>query len=100
MNAIRKDVTVKKDSKVQHVGKILFGLFALVVIASIGLGAPEAAAASSKIYDQAQKRWVAYTPQKAREFFKRHKQTPDAFRRKVVKFRTAEKPGTIARDLL
>ncbi|MGI9462912.1 MAG: L,D-transpeptidase [Aestuariivirgaceae bacterium] len=59
---------------------------------------PDAIAASSKIYDQAQKRWVAYTPQKAREFFKRHKQTPGAFRRQIVKCRTAEEPGTIIID--
>lgn len=62
------------------------------------LGTQEAWSASSKIYDLEQKRWVTYTPKRAREFFRRHKQTPDTFRRKIVKFRTAEKPGSIIID--
>ncbi len=72
----------------------------LALIAGLGLVPTmgEARAESSKIYDQAQKKWVTYTPERAREFFRRHKRTPDNFRRQIVRFRTAEQPGTIIID--
>ena len=73
---------------------------ALALIAGrvLTLASQASFAASSKIYDQVQRKWVNYTPEKAREFFRRHKQTPNTFRRRTVKFRTAEQPGTIIID--
>lgn len=68
--------------------------FALI----ISLTTEELLAASSKIYDQQKRRWVEYTPDRAREFYRRHDQSPASFRRQVVPFRTAEKPGTIIID--
>ncbi len=62
------------------------------------LAAGDAIAASSKIYDQQARRWVDYTPERAREFFSRYNQTPSNFRRQMVPFRTAEPPGTIIID--
>ena len=81
-----------------RIAKSLAVSLGVLTVVSMMFTVPGAIAASSKIYDQAQKRWIAYTPNKAREFFKRHKQTPSAFRRQIVKFRTAEKPGTIIID--
>ncbi len=77
--------------------KLSFG-FVLAVGLALPMMVQDAYAASSKIYDQNQRRWVAYTPERARQFFMRHKQTPETFRRQIVKFRTAEKPGTIIID--
>ncbi len=58
----------------------------------------QAFAAASKIYDSEQRKWVEYTPARAQDFYRRHNQTPNTFRRQVVQFRTAEKPGTIIID--
>jgi lipoprotein-anchoring transpeptidase ErfK/SrfK len=71
---------------------------ALALALIISLVAQDASAASSKIYDQRSGRWVEYTPDRAREFYQRHNQTPANFVRQVVPFRTAEKPGTIIID--
>ncbi len=64
----------------------------------VSLAAHEAFAASSKIYDQQERRWIEFTPERAKAFYKRHNQTPASFSRQVVPFRTAEKPGTIIID--
>ena len=72
----------------------------LAMMAALWVSAATALAqvSTSKIYDQEQRRWVTYTPELARSFYRRHQQTPENFRRTVVKFRTAEKPGTIIID--
>ncbi len=91
--------TQEKDmGRVQNLVKRLIP--SLVLAAGLGLSfvVQDVLAASSKIYDQNQHRWVSYTPDRARQFFKRHNQTPDNFRRKIVKFRTDETPGTIIID--
>ena len=72
--------------------------FLLGAILTLPVAIDHAMAASSKIYDHEQRRWVEYTPSRAQKFYRRHNQTPDTFRRQVVKFRTAEKPGTIIID--
>lgn len=98
MNAQAKPLQQKgRRTLPKSVGKLAPGL-ALIAGLVLALATQEAFAASSKIYDQVQRKWVNYTPDKAREFFRRHKQTPDTFRRRIVKFRTAERPGTIIID--
>ena len=53
----------------------------------------------TQIYDPKSRKWVNYDSRKAREYYARNKkQPPEAFRMQVVKFRTAEKPGTIIID--
>lgn len=55
-------------------------------------------AAKTQIYDASQQKWVDYDPSLAVGYYQTHKQAPKEFRRQVVKFRTAEKPGTIIID--
>lgn len=59
----------------------------------------EQAMAKTQIYDPKSRKWVNYDSRKAREYYTRNKkQPPEAFRAQVVRFRTAEKPGTIIID--
>ena len=55
-------------------------------------------AAKTQIYDARQNKWVDYDPSLAVGYYQTHKQAPKEFRRQVVKFRTAEKPGTVIID--
>ncbi len=59
---------------------------------------PLAALAQTQIYDSKTKKWVNYDKRKARQYFSRNNQVPEAFRRQMVPFRTAEVPGTIIID--
>ncbi|MGO4619623.1 L,D-transpeptidase [Ensifer sp. 2YAB10] len=68
-----------------------------VLAAALTLG-PLAAWAQTQIYDARTKKWVNYDKKKARQYFARNNQLPEAFRRQVVTFRTAEQPGTIIID--
>ena len=54
--------------------------------------------AATEIYDAKTRKWVKYDRATARKMFARNGQPPEAFRRQMVKFRTAEKPGTIIID--
>jgi len=68
---------------------ILLSLFSWSTVASF---------AATEIYDSKTRKWVKYDKATARKMFARNKQPPEAFRRQIVKFRTAEKPGTIIID--
>jgi lipoprotein-anchoring transpeptidase ErfK/SrfK len=57
-----------------------------------------ASLAETEIYDSKTRKWVKYDRATARKMFARNQQPPEAFRMQVVKFRTAEKPGTIIID--
>ena len=69
----------------------------VMLAAGVCLG-PLVALAQTQIYDARTKKWVNYDKKKARQYFARNNQLPEAFRRQVVPFRTAEKPGTIIID--
>ncbi|NNE24323.1 MAG: L,D-transpeptidase [Rhizobiales bacterium] len=90
--------TIGSSSLVRPAGKKFLCVLMLVAGFLLPLTVHEVFAASSQIYDQTQRKWVAYTPDLARQFYRRHNQTPETFRRQVVPFRTAEKPGTIIID--
>jgi lipoprotein-anchoring transpeptidase ErfK/SrfK len=69
-----------------------------VVLAGL-LGATAIAlAAGTQVYNPQTRQWINYDRTKAYQYYKRHKQVPESFRRQVVKFRTAEQPGTIIID--
>ena len=71
---------------------------AAVVLAGL-LGATAIAlAAGTQVYSPQTRQWINYDRTKAYQYYKRHKQVPESFRRQVVKFRTAEQPGTIIID--
>ena len=72
-------------------------LFAGAFAAALSLGIL-AAAADTLIYDAQTNKWVKYDKQTARKYYARNKQPPEAFRRQTVRFRTAERPGTIIID--
>jgi lipoprotein-anchoring transpeptidase ErfK/SrfK len=65
---------------------------------ALGFAAYAAFAAGTQIYDPKTRQWVDYDKNTARKYFARNKQVPDAFRRQIVTFRTAEEPGTIIID--
>ncbi len=69
---------------------------ALLVVTAAGTALAQAFA--TQIYDPTTRKWVDYTPQTAVKYYRAHGQTPEEFRRQVVTFRTAEKPGTIIID--
>ncbi|MEM8665669.1 MAG: L,D-transpeptidase [Pseudomonadota bacterium] len=62
------------------------------------LGIFASAAQATQIYDPTNKRWVNYDPNRAARYYQMHGSVPSEFKRQVVKFRTAEKPGTIIID--
>lgn len=70
----------------------------LAVLGMIAVGMTLAYAAQTQIFDPKTRKWVDYDKRKAYQFYAAHKQVPETFRRQVVDFRTAEKPGTIIID--
>jgi lipoprotein-anchoring transpeptidase ErfK/SrfK len=89
-----RSVTVRDDDR-RVAGRRLFVGTALVMAA---IGATLAFAAQTQIFDPQTRKWVDYDKTKARKYYAAHKEVPEAFKRQVVKFRTAEKPGTIIID--
>ena len=59
---------------------------------------PLVALAQTQIYDSKTHKWVNFDKKTARKYYARNSQPPEAFRRQVVPFRTAEPPGTIIID--
>lgn len=55
-------------------------------------------AAETQVYNPKTRTWVDYGRTEATKYYRQHKQVPEAFRIQTVKFRTAEKPGTIIID--
>jgi lipoprotein-anchoring transpeptidase ErfK/SrfK len=72
----------------------------LAVVLALGLifSTVASLAAGTQVYDPKTRQWTDYNRTKAYQYYKLHKQVPDAFRQQVVKFRTAEQPGTIIID--
>lgn len=57
-----------------------------------------AALAQTQVFNPQTREWIDYDRNDAIRYWRKHGQTPEAFRRQVVTFRTAEKPGTIIID--
>ena len=73
-----------------------FALFACLAVATAGVALAQAF--QSEIYDQASGRWVPYDPRQAQRYYRSYGSVPKEFRRQLVDFKTAEKPGTIIID--
>ena len=72
-------------------------LAAAAMIAALTIAAfPQAF--ETQIFDPIKRQWVNYDPKQAMKYYQAHGQTPEEFRRQIVDFRTAEKPGTIIID--
>ncbi|MEO1105969.1 MAG: L,D-transpeptidase [Pseudomonadota bacterium] len=67
-------------------------------VAAMGLCLAVSAANATEIFDPRTKTWVQYDPARAMRYYQAHGHVPGDFRRQVVPFRTAEKPGTIIID--
>jgi lipoprotein-anchoring transpeptidase ErfK/SrfK len=67
----------------------------VLLVPALGIGV---AHAETQIYDAKTKKWLKYDRATARRIYARNNQPPEAFRRQVVRFRTAERPGTIIID--
>ena len=89
-----RSVTATGDDRRVAGRRLVVG--AALVMAAIG--ATLAFAAQTQIFDPQTRKWVDYDKTKARKYYAAHKEVPEAFKRQVVKFRTAEKPGTIIID--
>jgi lipoprotein-anchoring transpeptidase ErfK/SrfK len=85
-------IEMKKSTRMRQTA------LAIMVSTAIGLGAVATASAETQIYNPKTHKWEKYDRKKARDYYARNKQVPEAFRMQVVKFRTAEKPGTIIID--
>lgn len=57
-----------------------------------------AQALETQIFDPATRTWVTYDPRQAVKYYRAHGQAPEEFQRRIVDFKTAEKPGTIIID--
>lgn len=55
-------------------------------------------AAGTQVYDPKTRKWTNYDKTEAYKYWRKNKQVPPAFQRQVVRFRTAEQPGTIIID--
>src|SRR5215218_4890081 len=80
----------------RRIARRRFAIAAALVAAVVGTTL--AFAAQTQIFDPQTRKWVDYDKKKARKYYAAHKEVPEAFKRQVVKFRTAEKPGTIIID--
>ena len=67
-------------------------VFAFVATAAL------AQAFNTQIYDSVNRKWIDFSPKAAARYYRAHGQSPEEFQRRVVSFRTAEKPGTIIID--
>jgi lipoprotein-anchoring transpeptidase ErfK/SrfK len=75
----------------------LCGVAALVAAAVVATTA-QTQTFQTQIYDPIKRQWVDYDPKQAMKYYQAHGQTPEDFRRQIVDFRTAEKPGTVIID--
>ncbi|WP_375143831.1 L,D-transpeptidase [Acuticoccus sp. MNP-M23] len=57
-----------------------------------------AASAATEIFNPRSKTWMKYDPKLAMRYYQMKGGVPEDFKRQVVDFRTAEKPGTIVID--
>jgi lipoprotein-anchoring transpeptidase ErfK/SrfK len=89
-----RSVTVKDDDRRVADRHLVLGA---ALVAAV-IGTTLAFAAQTQIFDPQTHKWVEYDKKKARKYYAAHKEVPEAFKRQVGKFRTAEKPGTIIID--
>ncbi len=75
-------------------------ILSALVLAGVGVAsfAGLTWAAGTQVYNPATRQWSDYNRSKAYQYYKKNGQVPEAFRRRVVPFRTAEEPGTIIID--
>ncbi|RWC33613.1 MAG: L,D-transpeptidase [Mesorhizobium sp.] len=71
---------------------------ALLMAAGLAVSVSIALAAGTQVYNPQTRQWTDYDRTKAYKYYKLHKEVPEAFRPQMVKFRTAEIPGTIIID--
>lgn len=80
---------------IRHIGyRILPALAAVAMTAAFAY----AQAFGTQIYDSTTRKWIAYSQDEALKYYRKNGRTPEEFRRQIVDFRTAEKPGTIIID--
>ncbi len=79
--------------------RLLAGIGAATGLAMMGRSTQtDAAVFETQIFDPQTRQWVSYDPSRAMEYYQAHGHAPEAFRRQLVNFRTAEAPGTIIID--
>ncbi|RJT28775.1 L,D-transpeptidase [Mesorhizobium waimense] len=71
---------------------------ALLLAAPLALATAAPPGAATQVFDPITHKWVDYDRKKALKYYAAHKEVPEAFRMQMVKFRTAEVPGTIIID--
>ena len=85
-------------AKVSQLLKSLLGGRSKWVLAALLAFVVPAFAIETLIYDAEKGKWLKYDQRTAIKFYRKHGQAPGDFQRKIVKFRTAEEPGTIIID--
>lgn len=84
----------KRASRLRIAAAGLLALAGVTVMAASGW----AQTFKTQIYDPIKHQWIDYDPKQAVKYYEAHGQAPEDFRRQIVDFRTAEKPGTIIID--
>jgi lipoprotein-anchoring transpeptidase ErfK/SrfK len=69
-----------------------------LLAALLALGLTATSAGATEIFDPVNRKWVAYDPARAVQYYRAHGQVPGDFQRQIVPFRTSEAPGTIVID--
>lgn len=81
----------------QRLGRTRSARKAMMIAVGVGFSTI-ALAAGTQVYNPQTRTWSNYDRTAAYRYYRQHKQVPEPFRMQVVKFRTAEKPGTIIID--
>ncbi len=94
---------VEGDGEMKRSSASFLGMQSAIFLAVAGLlvggiAAGLAQVPKTQIYDTKTRTWIAYDSKKARKYYAANGQVPEAFRKQMVPFRTAEKPGTIIID--
>ncbi len=85
-------------ARLWNIGRRMPAAAAALLALSLAASTIAALAAGTQVYDPKTRKWIDYDRTKAYQYYRKNKQVPESFRRQVVKFRTAERPGTIIID--
>lgn len=94
LSLANRSITPKSNNRRMAGRRLVLG--AAIILTAIGVTL--AYAAQTQVFDPQTHKWVDYDKKKARKYYAAHKEVPEAFRPQMVKFRTAEVPGTIIID--
>lgn len=85
-----------KPAAIWRYGRTAIAAWLFAAPLGVAMAGPPGAA--TQVFDPVTHKWVDYDRKKALKYYAAHKEVPEAFRMQMVRFRTAEVPGTIIID--